>query len=240
MSVPLTLPARPRPFALDPAACALLVIDMQNEFLTTGGWIDALGMDVSLLEPAARNVERVLGAARKAGLTIFHTREGYSPDLSECPTYKRERGMPPPGAAGRLGRYMVRGEPGHDIAPPFAPLPGEPVIDKPGAGAFHATDLEARLRAGRVRQLVVCGVTIDCCVLATLFEANDRGFECLLIGDATGCYDPATTQAVVSMLAMGVIASVCDTDDFLRKIARPEDRQTHDVVPDLIFPELRR
>lgn len=219
MSTPLTLRAVPRPFVLDSPACALLVIDMQHEFLSPGGWIDALGLDVTLLEPAARNVGRVLSAARMAGLAIFHTREGYSPDLAECPAYKRSRGIPPPGAAGRLGRYMVRGQPGHAIAAPFTPMPGETVIDKPGAGAFHATDLGAELQARGIRQLVLCGVTIDCCVLASLFEVNDRGFECLLIGDATGCYDPATTEAILAMLSMGVIASLCTTDELVRGMA---------------------
>lgn len=214
MNAPRPLRAVPRPFALEPGACALLVIDMQHEFLSPGGWIDALGLDVSLLQPAARNVERALADARGAGLAVFHTREGYSPDLSELPEFKHGRTTPAPGASGPLGRYMVRGEPGHQIAPSFAPLPGEPVIDKPGAGAFHATDLEDQLRTRGIRQLAICGVTIDCCVLASLFEANDRGFDCLLIGDATGCYDRATTEAVVAMLRMGVIASVCDTEDF--------------------------
>jgi nicotinamidase-related amidase len=213
------LPAEPRPFALELAACALLVVDMQHEFLSPGGWIDALGLDVSLLAPAARNVQRGLAAARAAAIAIVHTREGYSSDLADCPAFKRYRADPPPGALGTQGRYMVRGEPGHAIAAPFAPLPDEPVIDKYGAGAFHATDLEVQLRTRGVRQLVVCGVTIDCCVLASLFEANDRGFECLLIGDATGCYDPATTKALLAMLAAGVITSVCGTSDFVQALA---------------------
>lgn len=188
---------------------------MQHEFLSPGGWIDALGLDVAQLAPAARQVEHALAAARGSGLPVLHTREGYAPDLSDCPPFKRDRGAPPPGAIGPLGRHMVRGEPGHALADAFSPLPGEPVFDKPGAGAFHATDLEAELRAAGVHQLIVCGVTIDCCVLATLFEGNDRGFECLLLDDATGCYDPATTAAILAMLRTGVIASVAATADWV-------------------------
>lgn len=218
MSGPIHLPARPTSFALDSAACALLVIDMQHEFLSSGGWIDALGLDVSVLSPAADNVALALAAARKARLAVFHTREGYAPDLSDCPPYKQARGRVPPGAIGVLGRHMVRGEPGHAIAPPFAPLDGERVFDKPGAGAFHATDLEMQLRKAAIRQLAVCGATIDCCILASLFEANDRGFECVLIGDATGCYDATMTHAIVGMLETGVIASICSTSDFVRAV----------------------
>lgn len=178
-----------------------------------------MGLDITLLASAARQVERVLAAARAAGLRIIHTREGYAPDLSDCPPFKRNRSDPQPGTKGALGRYMIRGEPGHDIAPPFTPLAHETVIDKPGAGAFHATELEAVLRQHDIRQIILCGVTIDCCILATTFEGNDRGFECLVIGDATACYHPATTDAVRTWLSLGVIASLCETDAFVAAIS---------------------
>ena len=207
--------ARPLPFPIDPTACALLVIDMQHDFLSPGGWIDTLGMDVALLKPAAMEVEFALRAARQAGLAVLHTQEGYAPDLSDYPQYKRDRSPINPGDEGAHGRYMIRGEHGHSFVAPYRPLPGETVFQKAGAGAFSLSDIEEELRARGIRQLVVCGVTIDCCVLATLYEANDRGFECLLLGDATGCYSAQTTASVIAMLEVGVIACVAHTGDFV-------------------------
>ncbi|MBT0670278.1 cysteine hydrolase [Novosphingobium profundi] len=167
----------------------------------------------------SRRVAEALAAARRAGLAILHTREGYEENLAQCPDWKRVRARPGPGERGPRGRYMIRGESGHAIIAPCAPLPGEAVFDKPGSGAFHATGLEEHLRSLGIRQLVLCGVTLDCCVLASLFEANDRNFQCLLLGDATGTYDPATTMALLAMLETGVIAQVAQTCAFASGIA---------------------
>jgi nicotinamidase-related amidase len=200
--------ARPHPFAIDPATTALVVIDMQHEFLSAGGWIDALGLDVSRLTRVVPVVAGLLAAARTAGIAVIHTREGYRPDLADCPPAKLRRGRPPIGSLGARGRYMVAGEPGHDIVPELAPQAGEIVIDKPGAGAFHATLLDQILRLRGITALMICGVTADVCVNATLYEANDRGYDCLLIEDAIGSYDDAATAAVIAMAANGVTGTV--------------------------------
>ncbi len=197
--------AVPRGFALDARRGALVVIDMQHDFLSTGGWIDALGLDVGLLAPVTTVVASLIAATRRAGVQIVYTREGYRADLADCPPLKRARGVPPIGAAGPRGRHMIQGEPGNAIVPQLAPQDGDIVIDKPGAGAFHATLLDQILRLRGITHLMVCGVTADVCVNATLYEANDRGYECLLIADATGSYDHYSTPAVITMVANGVI-----------------------------------
>jgi biuret amidohydrolase len=194
--------AQPYPFVLDPAAAALVIIDMQRDFLEPGGFGAALGNDVSYLRTAIAPTGRVLGACRAAGMMVVHTREGHRPDLSDLAPSKRARGNLPTGIgdAGPMGRILVRGEPGHEIIPELAPAPGEPVVDKPGKGAFYATDLETMLRGRGIRQLVVCGVTTEVCVNTTVREANDRGFDCLVLEDCTGSYFPEFQQAAIAMI----------------------------------------
>src|SRR5271170_5787928 len=193
--------AEPYPFDLDPSRAALLVIDMQRDFLEPGGFGAALGNDVSLLRQTIAPTTRVVAAARERGLLVVHTREGHRPDLSDLPTSKLTRGRLPLriGDHGPMGRILVRGEPGHDIVPELAPTPGEPVIDKPGKGAFHATDLDAVLRNRGIAQLIVCGVTTEVCVHTTVREANDRGFECLVLSDCVASYFPEFQEMGLKM-----------------------------------------
>jgi nicotinamidase-related amidase len=184
--------AEPYEFALEPARAALVIIDMQRDFLETGGFGESLGNDVGLLRRTVAPTRLVLEAARQAGLLVIHTREGHRADLADLPPAKKARGKPPLaiGDRGPMGRLLVRGEPGHDIILELQPLPGEPVIDKPGKGAFHATDLDAILRHRGIGQLIVCGVTTEVCVHTTVREANDRGFDCLVLEDCVGSYFP--------------------------------------------------
>src|SRR4051795_2057945 len=170
------LAAEPGPIALDWAATALLIIDMQRDFMEPGGFGETLGNDVSQLARAIKPIAAVLDAARAAGLLVVHTREGHLPDLSDAPPAKIARGAPSLriGDPGPMGRILVRGEPGHDIIPELYPLEGEPVIDKPGKGAFYATDLDALLRNFGIQHLLVCGVTTEVCINTTVREANDR------------------------------------------------------------------
>jgi nicotinamidase-related amidase len=184
--------AQPYPFDFDPATAALLIIDMQRDFLEPGGFGDALGNDVSLLRRCVEPTRRLLEAARDGGMLVVHTREGHRPDLCDLPPAKRARGRFAVGIGdpGPMGRILVRGEPGHDIIPELYPLPGEPVIDKPGKGAFHATDLDAILTNRGITQLLVCGVTTEVCVNTTVREANDRGYDCLVLADCVGSYFP--------------------------------------------------
>lgn len=194
--------AEPYSFELHIVCAALLIIDMQRDFLEAGGFGDALGNDVSLLRQAVPPLAAVLGAARAAGLTVVHTREGHRPDLSDLAPAKQARGRFATriGDAGPMGRILVRGEPGHDIIPELYPIAGEPVIDKPGKGAFFATDLEAILRSRGVEQLIVAGVTTEVCVNTTVREANDRGFDCLVLSDCTGSYFPELHDAGLAMI----------------------------------------
>ena len=172
--------AEPYAFELDSRKAGLLLIDMQRDFLEPGGFGAALGNDVAHLRRTIEPTKRVLAAARDAGLTIIHTREGHRPDLSDLPAAKRARGRLAVdiGDQGPMGRILVRGEPGHDIIPELYPEPGEPVIDKPGKGAFYATDLDTILKNRGISQLVVAGVTTEVCVNTTVREANDRGYDC--------------------------------------------------------------
>jgi nicotinamidase-related amidase len=182
--------AEPFPFTLNLRHAALLVIDMQRDFLEPGGFGDMLGNDVSMLRRAIEPNRRLLEAWRAAGLVVIHTREGHSPDLSDLPAAKhaRSRGALGIGDVGPMGRILTRGEPGHDIIPELYPAAGEPVIDKPGKGAFYATELQALLQARGVAQLVVTGVTTEVCVNTTVREANDRGYECLVLEDCCASY----------------------------------------------------
>jgi biuret amidohydrolase len=197
------VPAQPYGFALDPATTALLVIDMQRDFLEPGGFGELLGNDVSLLQSAVEPLKQVLAAARAAGLAVVHTREGHRPDLSDCPPAKRARGGLETGIGdpGPNGRILVRGEPGHDIVDELAPGPGEVVLDKPGKGSFYATDLELILRNRGITSLIVTGVTTEVCVHTTVREANDRGFECLVLADCCGSYFPEFHEVALRMIA---------------------------------------
>jgi nicotinamidase-related amidase len=196
--------AYPGPFRFEPASTALVVIDMQHDFMTPGGWADAVGMDLALLAPVVPVIAGLLDCFRAAGAPVIFTREGYRPDLADCPPHKRGRHAPRVGDEGPLGRYMVTGQPCNDIIPALTPLEGELVIDKPGAGSFYATLLDHILRLRKITHLVVTGVTTDVCVHTTIREANDRGYECLLVEDATASYSPEFTEAVIAMMRIGV------------------------------------
>jgi nicotinamidase-related amidase len=197
-----TVVAEPYPIELQPAHAALLIIDMQRDFLEPGGFGAALGNDVSLLRRAIGPTRRMLDVARAVDMLVIHTREGHRPDLADLPLSKRERGRLDLriGDRGPMGRILVRGEPGHDIIPELAPIAGEPVVDKPGKGAFYATDLEAMLRNRGIGQLIVCGVTTEVCVNTTVREANDRGFDCLVLEDCVASYFESFHQAALAMI----------------------------------------
>jgi nicotinamidase-related amidase len=208
--------ARPFAFELDPAAAALIVIDMQRDFIEPGGFGETLGNDVSLLQAIVPATARLIAGFRKAGLPVIHTRECHRPDLSDCPPAKRDRGAPTLriGDAGPMGRVLIAGEPGADIIPALYPVDGEIVLDKPGKGAFHATPLDQILRDRGIRQLVFAGVTTEVCVQTTMREANDRGYECLLATDATESYFPAFKIAAIEMItAQGAIVGWAATVD---------------------------
>ena len=215
--------ATPYPFDLDIPHAALVIIDMQRDFLEPGGFGAALGNDVALLRAAIAPTAAVLAAARAAGMLVIHTREGHRPDLSDLPPAKRRRGRFPVGIGdeGPMGRILVQGEPGHDIIPDLAPIPGEPVIDKPGKGAFWATSLGAILANRAINQLIVCGVTTEVCVNTTVREANDRGFDCLVLSDCTGSYFPDFHTQALRMIAAqgGIFGWVGASADLLRALA---------------------
>jgi biuret amidohydrolase len=194
--------ARPYPYSFEPASTALLVIDMQRDFVERGGFGEALGNDVSRLTAVVPTVRDLLGWARLHDLRVIHTREGHRPDLGDCPPAKRQRGRPALriGDKGPMGRILVDGEPGNDIVPELAPRPGETVIVKPGKGAFYATKLDELLRSQRITHLILAGVTTEVCVQTTMREANDRGYECLLVEDATESYFPEFKQATLAMI----------------------------------------
>jgi biuret amidohydrolase len=216
---PSSIEAEPYPFAFDPATTALVVIDMQRDFLAPGGFGALLGNDVSLLEQVVEPLQAVLAAARAAAMMVIHTREGHRPDLSDCPPSKLARGrLPTPiGAPGPNGRVLIRGEAGHDIVEALAPLPGEVVLDKPGKGAFYATDLELILRNAQIASLVVTGVTTEVCVHTTVREANDRGFDCLVPGDCVASYFPEFHEVGLRMIAAqgGIFGWVTTSDHLL-------------------------
>jgi nicotinamidase-related amidase len=202
-SDPLVVPAEPYPFAFSPATTALLVIDMQRDFVEPGGFGETLGNDVSQLTPVIAPVRAMLDAARAAGMLVVHTREGHRPDLSDCPPSKMRRGRPAQriGDPGPKGRILIRGEYGHDLLDEVAPAPGEPVIDKPGKGSFYATDLGALLQSRGITSLLVAGVTTEVCVHTTVREANDRGYECLVLSDCVGSYFPEFHRAALAMIS---------------------------------------
>ena len=217
-----SIAARPEPVGFDPETTALVIIDMQRDFLEPGGFGELLGNDVSLLRTTIEPTRRVLDACREAGITVIHTREGHRPDLSDCPPAKLTRnGVTFIGTDGPMGRILIRGERGHDIVDELAPRAGEPVIDKPGKGAFYATDLEAILRSRGITTLVVCGVTTEVCVHTTVREANDRGFECVVLADCVGSYFPEFQRVALAMFeAQGAIfAWVANSAQFLAALA---------------------
>ncbi|WFE26773.1 cysteine hydrolase [Solwaraspora sp. WMMD791] len=215
----LRVPARPAPYTFEPATTALLVIDMQRDFLEPGGFGESLGNDVSQLRRTIDPLRRVLATARALGLTVVHTREGHLPDLSDCPPAKRQRGAPSRriGDLGPYGRILIRGEYGHDIVDELAPVPGEPVIDKPGKGAFYATDLDGLLGERSITSLLVTGVTTEVCVHTTVREANDRGYECLVLADCVGSYFPQFHTVGLEMIAAqgGIFGWVAESTDLL-------------------------
>ena len=198
-----TVQAEPYEFEFDPATTALMIIDMQRDFVDAGGFGEALGNDVSLLRKAIAPTKQVLDAARRRGLVVIHTREGHRADLSDLPLNKKVRGRLKTGIGdkGPMGRILVRGEYGHDIIDELKPASGEPVVDKPGKGAFYATDLDAMLHNKGIRRLVVCGVTTEVCVNTTVREANDRGYDCLVLEDCVGSYFPEFHEVGLRMIA---------------------------------------
>ncbi len=210
--------ARPFPFPLELRRAALVIIDMQRDFIEPGGFGASLGNDVSLLQAIVPTCAAVLAAWRRAGGLVVHTRESHRPDLSDCPPSKRERGRPSLriGDLGPMGRVLIAGEPGNQIIDALAPREGELVIDKPGKGAFYATDLQAQLQARGIRQLVFMGVTTEVCVQTSMREANDRGFDCLLIEDATESYFSEFKAAALAMItAQGAIVGWTARSDAL-------------------------
>ena len=201
--------------ACDLESTAVVIIDMQRDFLEPGGFGESLGNNVSLLNAAVEPCRTLLAAARRNRMLVIHTREGHRPDLADAPPAKVDRGAPGTriGAMGPMGRILIRGEPGHAIIPALAPLPGEPVVDKPGKGAFYATDLHAILHHRGIETLIVCGVTTEVCVHTTVREANDRGYRCIVPGDCCGSYFPEFHACGLAMIIAqgGIFGWVSDS-----------------------------
>jgi nicotinamidase-related amidase len=221
---PVTIDSEPSALTIDLARSALVIIDMQRDFLEPGGFGAALGNDVARLQAAVGPCREVLAAARAHGMLVIHTREGHRPDLSDAPRLKVERGDPALriGAPGPMGRILVRGEPGHDIIADLYPQAGEPVIDKPGKGAFYQTDLDLMLRNRDIETLLVAGVTTEVCVNTTVREANDRGYRCIVLSDCCASYFPEFHAAGLAMIKAqgGIFGSVSSSRALLDAVAR--------------------
>jgi nicotinamidase-related amidase len=215
--------AQPAPISVDPWRLALIIIDMQRDFLEPGGFGEALGNDVSQLARIVPTCSALLAGLRAAYIPIIHTREGHRPDLSDAPRAKIERGAPSMriGDAGPMGRILIRGEAGHDIVADLRPLAGEPVVDKPGKGAFYQTDLDLMLRNGGIDTLLVCGVTTEVCVHTTIREANDRGYRCIAVADCCASYFPEFHEVGLRMIAAqgGIFGWVAQSADVLSALA---------------------
>jgi nicotinamidase-related amidase len=211
--------AKPGPFSFDPTSTALLVIDMQRDFLLPGGFGESLGNDVSQLRRTIEPLAALMAAWRARDMPIIHTREGHKPDLSDCPPAKLERGAPSQriGDPGAFGRILIRGEYGHDIIDELQPVGEEVVIDKPGKGAFYATELGEILEKAGIKSLVVTGVTTEVCVHTTVREANDRGYECLVLADCVGSYFPEFQRVGLQMIAAqgGIFGWVAESPELL-------------------------
>lgn len=219
----VNVPAKPEPLPLNLDSTALVLIDMQRDFLEAGGFGESLGNDVSQLRKTIGPCARLLSLARARGMLVIHTREGHLPDLSDAHPAKVNRGSPSLriGSEGPMGRILIRGEPGHAIISDLAPTAGEVVIDKPGKGAFYNTEMESVLREKGIETLLICGVTTEVCVHTTLREANDRGYRCLLIEDACGSYFPEFHEAAVRMVYAqgGIFGWVTDSETLLSAVS---------------------
>ena len=219
----MSIDARPYPYALAERRPALIIIDMQRDFVEPGGFGAALGNDVSHLQACVPVIARLLAAARRLGLPVIHTREAHRPDLADCPPSKRRRGNGglKIGDAGPMGRLLVDGEPGNAIIAALKPVPGEVELTKPGKGAFHATPLQAILQQLNVTHLLITGVTTEVCVQTTMREANDRGYECLLVEDGTESYFPEFKQATLDMITAqgGIVGWVAGSEAVLTGLA---------------------
>jgi nicotinamidase-related amidase len=219
-----SIQAEPTPLSIDFQRTALVIIDMQRDFLEPGGFGAALGNDVSRLQVAVGPCREVLAAAREAGMLVIHTREGHRPDLSDAPPFKVERGDPALriGALGPMGRILIRGEPGHAIIPELYPVAGEVVVDKPGKGAFCRTDLELTLITRSIDTLLICGVTTEVCVNTTVREANDRGFRCIVLADCCASYFPEFHEMGLAMIKAqgGIFGWVSASQPLLNTLAQ--------------------